>query len=285
VRDLGFDEEATMRLRIAVLVAGVVVGMVAVPSRASAVPGIVVVQQASASSSATAQTAVAKCPVNTVVIGGGGDLTDGGASVRIVRSGPMNNDWVVAAREVSAGYLGTWSVRAWAVCAKKPKGYVVVSAKQDFTTSGVLSVSCPAGKKVLGVGGAASLANGHAVLDTLRPTLDLSGAYVEAFTDAPAVGEPLFMLGHAICATPSGLGLQLAYASSSTSSNDYRTISVGCPPGTDLHGMGASVNGAQGGAHIDGITPFSLGAYAVAREKPTGYWGQWNLDVFAICAA
>jgi hypothetical protein len=277
------DEEATMWVSNALLAAAVVVGVAAVPSPAAAIPGIVVIEESTASDYATSKHESAKCPINTVVIGGGADITGGEAGVRIIQNGPQKNKWVVVAREVSSGYAGSWSLRAWAVCAKQPKGYVIVSAQKEVTTSGTLTVSCPAGKKTLGVGGIATGGNGHAVLDTVRPAMDLSGVYVEAFTDAPPADEPVLIAGIAVCATP-GFGLQLAYASSSTSSNAYRTISVGCPPGTDLHGMGASITGAQGAAHIDGITPFSLGAYAVAREKPTGYWGQWSLDVFAICA-
>jgi hypothetical protein len=249
--------------------------------------GIVVISETTVSDSSATKHASAKCPLNTVVLGGGADITGGDAGVRLTGDGPQKNHWVAAARELSAGYAGSWSLRSWAVCAPQPKGYVIVSAQKYVATSGTITATCPQGKKVLGVGGLAWGGDGHAVLDTVRPTnglsLGLTGVYVEVFTDAPPQSEPINLAGVAICATP-GIGLELVYASSSTSSNAYRTVSVGCPPGTDVHGMGASINGGKGSVHLDGVTPFSLGAYAVAREEPTGYWGTWNLDVFAICA-
>jgi hypothetical protein len=113
------------------------------------------------------------------------------------------------------------------ICGEHPPGYEKVSASaQGSLASAAVTATCPAGRKVLGVGGSATFGSLHAVLDTIRPLPGLDG----------------------------------------------------------VKGVSASLSGAIGGAHIDGMSVFSIGVYAVARERPGGYRGSWKLEVFAVCA-
>lgn len=271
-------------IRWALVLVVVVASALVVAHPAAALPGIVVVSTSLPADSVAKKAAEAACPQGLVPFGGGAEVDGGGDAVRLISSFPAGNSWVVFAREHADGYAGDWSMRAWVICGKEPPGYQTVSAHADGSlTSAAVTATCPAGRKVLGVGGSAVFGSLHAVLDTIRPLPGLGGVKVEAFADGPGVTEPIHAMAAAVCAMP-GFGLQMVSLSTPSSSSAYKTISVGCPPGTDAHGVSASLSGAIGGAHIDGMSVFSIGVYAVARERPGGYRGSWKLEVFAVCA-
>jgi hypothetical protein len=255
------------------------------PEPAAAVPGITVVQTSVPANSSAKKVVTPTCPQNTVPLGGGAEIDDGGAGVRLISSYPSDDGWVVFAHEVADGYDGNWSMRGWAICAPPPPGYQQVESdlEEGSEFSAAASVQCTGGRKVLGIGGTGVFGSGRAMLDTIKPTPTLDGVKVEVFAGPGEVTEPLAARAWAVCATP-GFGLQMVSLSTPTSSSSYKTISVGCPPGTDAHGVSASLSGAMGGAHIDGMSVFSIGVYAEARENPIGYRGSWKLDVIAICA-
>jgi hypothetical protein len=252
---------------------------------AAAVPGITVVQASVPADSWGKKMVNPKCPQNTVPLGGGAEIDDGGAGVRLLSSGSTETGWIAWAHEVVEGYNGSWSMRGWAICAPQPPGYQRVNSELEEGSefSAAASVHCTGGRKVLGIGGASVFGSGRATLDTIKPTPDLTGVKVEVFAGPGEVTEPLAARASAVCADP-GLGLQMVSLSTPTSSSSYKTISVGCPPGTDAHGVSASLSGAMGGAHLDAMSVFSIGVYAEARENSTGYRGSWKLDVLAICA-
>jgi hypothetical protein len=256
-----------------------------VAGRAAAVPGISVIQTSVPADSSSKKMVYPKCPQNTVPLGGGAEVDGGEAGVRLLSSGPADDGWVAWAREVIDGHDGSWSMRGWAICAPQPPGYqrVYSELEEGSAFAASASVHCTGGRKVLGIGGASVFGSARATLDTVKPLPDLTGVKVEVFAGPGEVTEPVAARAYAVCASP-GLGLQMVSLSTPTSSSSYKTISVGCPPGTDPHGVSASLTGAMGGAHLDAMSVFSIGVYAEARENPIGYRGSWKLDVIAICA-
>jgi hypothetical protein len=269
------------RIMVAVLVAAVLVP--AAP--AAAVPGLVVIQTSLSADSKAKKMVSPTCPQGVVPLGGGAEIDGGGAAVRLISSYPTDDGWNVFAHEHVDGYAGDWSMRGWVICGKQPPGYERVSSPlvQGSQAAAVASVTCSGDRKVLGIGGASLFGSGRAILDTVKPTPALNGAKVEVWASPVGVTEPLGARAFAVCANP-GFGLQMVSLSTPSSSSAYKTISVGCPPGTDVHGVSASLSGAMGGAHIDAMSVFSIGVYAVARENPVGFRGSWTLEVIAVCA-
>lgn len=95
----------------------------------------------------------ADCPASTVVVCGGYDLIGAEGSVVLddfIPNGPsltVGAGEVVGPGEPSDGTTVTWQVKAIAVCAVPPPGYLVVPGSSDFTQSSseFASTVCPAG--------------------------------------------------------------------------------------------------------------------------------------------
>jgi len=273
LRRMGFTAVAALLLTT---------GVVLIADPALAVPGRVLLSQTTVNDSASSKGIGVPCPTGTVILGGGLDINGGGHSVRILQSGPQKNGWVAAAREDASGYASSWSVTVWAICGSQPTGYEIVSASGTTTTSGSVTATCPAGKKVIGAGGIAWNDSLHSVLDTIAPNAALTGVYVEAFHDETPPSAAYDFHALAICANPVP-GLTRVGALSALDSND-KSASVTCPAGTKVHGLSGSISGATGQAYMDAMAPFSDGATVVAREDSTGYSGSWSIAAYAICA-
>ncbi|MGN9810266.1 hypothetical protein ACTMSW_13025 [Micromonospora sp. BQ11] len=162
------------------------------------------------------------------------------------------------------------------------------SNSDDFRT---VTATCPAGKVLTGTGYQLNGAAGEVVVDDLRPnggpatapTAVTVGAFeVDAFAGDWSVRV------HAICANPVA-GLVRVAAVSTTSSNDFRTITAACPAGKVLTGTGFELNGATGDAVVDDLrpnggpatAPTSVNVGAFETDATTLNWG---VTAFAICA-
>src|SRR5258706_4933552 len=101
---------------------------------ALAVPGLVAVTVTSAEvGSEPFKGVAAYCPAGTKILGGGADVLGGDHSVRIAGINPApilnnpNGRWATAHHDL-LGYNGSWSLRAWAICAPAPAGWEIVLA-------------------------------------------------------------------------------------------------------------------------------------------------------------
>ncbi|MFI1004294.1 hypothetical protein ACIP10_10705 [Streptomyces galbus] len=101
------------------------------------------------------------CPTGSVAISGGaetaspGDVNDRiglvGSFPEVEVNRPSAQGWIANARD---WYGEPVTVTVWAVCALAPSGYEVVTAPHaDVPSNQSSTVSCPAGKTVLGGGG------------------------------------------------------------------------------------------------------------------------------------
>jgi hypothetical protein len=290
-----------MRLRRTsrIVVAGAIVlagaaASIAAAGTASAVTGLVIVTATSAETgSESFKSANAVCPPNTVIFGGGADITGGGHSVRLTSMLPAplglpTHSYFATAMETGV-YNTNWTLRTWAICGSGVFGWQIVTGSVAASPgSTIVSVSavCPSGKKVIGAGAAATGgASFH--LDTIEPAADLSNVYVEvvAAEGAPA-GAAWGAKAFAVCINP--VIRQQRVSATTASDSNGKSISVSCPADTQLHGTAASLTGAIGQAYLDRVAPIGAGSLGgtnlEAREDATGFAGNWSATVYAICA-
>lgn len=73
---------------------------------------------------------------------------------------------------------------------------------------------------------------------------------------------------------------------STSDSIAQKSVSVGCPSGTKVVGVGAEIGYTADQVHITGIVPSLSGGavWAHASEDDTGYLYNWKLTVTAVCA-
>jgi hypothetical protein len=263
---------------------------VVVATPAFAVPGLVAVTVTSAEvGSESFKGANAVCPAGTKIVGGGADVLGGSHSVRIAGINPApllpnpNSLWATA-HEDSLGYSGSWSLRAWAICAPGLTGWEVVLADNTGPVNGYAFATavCPAGKKVIGAGGR-SAGKPSVILDSINIAADLQSvtAEVVAIDGATPVAH-----AYAICINPIP-GQQHVALNLRPVSGD-QTLTLLCPSGTKAHGLGGGMTGAGGQSYLDELAPTGAsltGVHIDAREDVTGNPAAWSVNLQAVCAS
>jgi hypothetical protein len=255
-----------------------------------AVPGLVAVTVTSAETgSEPFKGALAVCPPRTNIVGGGADILGGGHGVHLAGINPAplgyppNSLWATANDDVS-GYAGSWSIRSWAICAPGLNSWEMVQVSKFEPLGSPLAVataSCPAGKKVIGAGGR-SEGKPSVILDSINIASDLSSVTVEV---AAINGAAPHAYAYAMCVTPVP-GQQLIHVSGPFDSAD-KTLTINCPKGTSLHGVGGGLTYALGQSYIDELGPTGVSlssAHLDVREDADGNPNNWMADLYAICA-
>jgi hypothetical protein len=284
--------------RIAIVVAAVVAAIAvqvvgARPAAAAPAAGLIAAQ--SGPDSTELKTAEAKCPSGAVVYGGGGDIVGGGHEVFLQQLDTFGytDRFFAQAHEDADGYAGSWTLYAWAVCGPALPGMQYVSSRPagDSTSFKATTVTCPAGKKVLSVGGSAIGYGGplttwrHTILDSLTPSADLTSVTVEGSEDEAGTSEAWQVSASAVCAYPRP-NQQRVSATTSASLAD-KTRSVECPAGTIPYSAGGGLTGARGQAHLDRLVPHSesglTGGDIDARTDENGTTAAWTASVDLIC--
>jgi hypothetical protein len=167
-------------------------------------PGQVLVSSASPSNSVSGKSATATCPAGTRVVGAAGDVS-GSGQVLLRRMRPSVDLLSVDAIgfEDEDGTSENWTVRAHSICATAPPGLQLVSAAStpdDAEEISAVTVSCPAGKYLLGTGGGIVTATGEAVIDDLRPNAALTNVTVTGIEDETGLDSDWNVEAQAICA-------------------------------------------------------------------------------------
>jgi hypothetical protein len=145
--------------------------------------------------------AVAACSAARVVVGMGGMVIGGNRKVALSHVMPLNEFWVGAGGQFDSttGGLPVFNVRATAICAYEPPGWVrssVVAEGGDATGAISAIGSCPAGK-ILSIGFAKS-DTGHVYITNLTP-LNLTTVQIAGRPRSPA--DFWHLSGNLICAT------------------------------------------------------------------------------------
>jgi hypothetical protein len=242
----------------------------------------------------------ATCPAGTRILSGGGRViatSDALSHLQILGLEPAWPDDRTERTRVAVRdfWSGPYTTRSSAICGEvtgweKLTNETMVSA---LLTSGSLTLTCPGQKKVVGIGGATIRLNYDLTFNSFRlvglePAADLASATVTVA--APALnGSFTTLAATVICIDPLP-GMVLVSATSNADQND-KTMSVDCPQGTNLRGIGGAITGAPQG-HLTRLDAVNLNAVAVntARIEAihdatlTAPAADWAVRVDAICA-
>jgi hypothetical protein len=239
-----------------------------------------------ASSDAKNENATCEIPGQQVTGGGGGTIS--GASEVVMsrlRPDPPNN-FLSTAYEDDGGFAGSWQLRADAICATPLPGQEIVSnTTPDGTANRSVSVSCPAGKQVVGAAGEEFNGLGQVILDDVRPNAALTSVTVNGLEDQTGYTAFWTLTARAICATAPP-GLERVSAASGLDSSP-KSVTVSCPTGKNLLGMGYDTNTFNGEVLIDSFRPNEAltSVTLSAVEDVDGNAFNWSLTAYGICAS
>ncbi|HET8659099.1 MAG TPA: hypothetical protein VFM55_08895 [Micromonosporaceae bacterium] len=256
---------------------------------AAAVPGLGFHVAHSGFDSVAEKSATATCPAGTRVLGGGASITGADSHVHLTRLQPSGSfDTYVAVAVERAPYAGSWRVSAYAVCGDEPAGLEYVSFHTATDSDGykTATATCPGTKKLVGLGARTLGGDGQVVLDDIMPSGTLGWVTVTAYEVQGGFAGDWSMWAYGVCADPLP-GLELRTASGTPIDSTDEIVSVGCPAGKQVHGVGGMLSGGLGQVSFDGVYPLADldSAAVVALEDPDGYANNWYSRVYAICAS
>jgi hypothetical protein len=193
----------------------------------------------------------------------------------------------VNALEDETGTAGNWTLSYGAICATPPPGLERVAATSPLNSANKsVSVSCPAGKRVLGAGADLNTFNGQVILDDLRPNAALTSVTVNGVEDETGNPANWSLTAYAVCANPVA-GLERIAQTSPLDSSQAKFVSPSCPGGKVLTGVGADINSLNGQVLLDVLDAAGGGAGNVAVEAiedETGNSANWSVTAYGICA-
>jgi hypothetical protein len=153
--------------------------------------------------SSAVKSATVRCPAGTSVygVGGGFHWAD-----RLL----VDENWTpnatltaatVTAQEDEIGTTDGWRAWAEALCAQPVPGLQRVAATSVGGSASVKEViaTCPAGKRVLGMGGDIRRAHGEVLMTALVPNHDLTGVRVTAREDDTGTDASWYAVAYAVC--------------------------------------------------------------------------------------
>jgi len=220
--------------------------------------------------------AVAYCPIGKRVLGGGGRVADGDGYVALTELTPITGGVVdgfqAVANEVPGGYVGLWDVHAYAICGDLVSGLQRVSASGDApanATAHQVTVECPSGKKVIGLGGAVT-GTGN-TFQWIRPYDHGShgSVVVSGVHDATTTREPEFRVtAYAICGNPPP-GYEIQAVGTLAYTGRYLQTSIRCTNSKFAFGAGLTKSDPQGVSHVDEMFPGEA-PHGGSQPAPTG---------------
>jgi hypothetical protein len=277
-------------------------GVQATLSTAASAAPTSVVSGASVADSAARKSAVASCPSNMRVYGGGGDIAGGGHGVALTGLKPVStmvngryaDSFVATAEEADTGYAGNWTVYAWAICGPNLLNMTIQRGELAAPFGGdrqSASATCPSGTAPVGLGAEVINGNNNVVLNLVLGNYT-TGPYgvktgfssATAFVDQSGYTGLWSIASYAVCATPPP-GLTYKFADSGVDSID-KFATVECPAGTKVYGVGGYSSYYNGETHFDRMVPHGsqwTGADVEVREDQDGFAYNWFTEVEAIC--
>jgi hypothetical protein len=248
--------------------------------------------------------AVAVCPPEKRVIGGGARTRNAPAfGVRLVQMLPIHDaagDRYVAVAHADSGVTQPWLLQAWAICADPVPGLEIVPVAVFKTVAASLSVSaaCPDDSALIGMGGATSAA-GYTQLTVVAPT-DAGGA--ESGNNTRAVG--VAVTGQAVASggrwqvTAYAVCVDRIYASTVgravvDQAGESHVVELQCARVTSSLRWVSSVGFAQSGvtsspyAYVDSAMPWAgsppRSVYVAAHWPAPPATSAWSLTGYALC--
>jgi hypothetical protein len=134
-----------------------------------------------------------------------------------------------AAHEDLTGTTSNWELTTYATCSSLLSGLEVAHTGTSSSSSATRThtVSCPAGKRVIGAGGTIWYGNGRVKIDEIRPNESLEQVTVYASEDQDGTSANWSLRAYAVCAyAPTGLVRVRAAAANGW---DRRAVTATCP--------------------------------------------------------
>lgn len=155
------------------------------------------------------------------------------------------------------------------------------------TPSASAVATCPMGEFLAGAGGSTETGAGNVTLTDIIPNLATRSVTVWGHANPGAVPGAYTVVAQAICLPgPPPPGYQLVLSSSGNNGDPIKNQVAACPAGTDLLGLGARLQNANGEAFYQRIAPnAALTAGVATAGAAGGFAGPWQLTAYAICAA
>jgi hypothetical protein len=286
-----------MRIRHVLLALAVVVAAILVAEPARAVTGTLFVSKIGPTGSPASVVVTAACPDGTSAVGGGA-VIGGSTRVRVNAAVPGPEGFTVLAVEPSGGTSEQWQLVVTAVCVptRSVPGLLYVSAFSATDSAGGHSatVECPAGRRLIGMGGLVdsdNIGQDRLTLAGIRPDGGLTSVTAVGYETGQFDGY-WRAKATAACAYPLPGLTRIGVADTAFDSASVRLVRAACPAGTTVLSAGFDVYAANGGAAVPSFFPDLdlagasniAGIEVTAREVPTGFAGSWRLIGYGICA-
>jgi hypothetical protein len=173
---------------------------------ADPLPGLNIVSVSTTFSSRAIQATAVSCG-GGVVIGTGARVSTrtGNVVLQVARPSHPGDSARAQGHEVAGGFIGHWSLTAYAVCVPtKPAGYEVVFAESNARLSESYKhgfAYCPSGKRLLSSGAAiTNIAPGHVSLEGIIPRTNDRRTYVWAVENTSYLPNWDYIVATAVCA-------------------------------------------------------------------------------------
>jgi hypothetical protein len=190
---------------------------------------------------------------------------------------------VIAGLAVAAGLIAV----APASAAVPGLQYVTVRTVTDSSVYKTVTVPCPAGLQVIGVGYELVGGLGSVVLDDFIPSTTSvtvgAGEVVGPGEPSDGTTQSWSIKATAVCANPPP-GLQIVSQTSSFGPGGARQVFADCPVGKRVIGAGASLSNGFGQISIRGLSIADSFTVAEAIDDEDGYSGSWSITAYAVCA-
>ncbi len=279
---------------VTVLVSATATTLVMASPAAAAITGRIVVSASTTTNLDAVKQVTAVCPGDMVALGGGASITGGNGVVHLTASVPTPvSDGHTAKAVAYPGYrngewveAGAWRLTARVICAYGVTGRQVVYSSDTigaYEMEGSLSVSCPAGKSVIGMGGAVG---GQFILSTVYAWGPLSGVTVRwGRPDLMGALYTGFLEAWAVCVNPVA-GLELVSNSSAENSDSSKAVLVTCPSGKKLYDVGGGVTYSSPRRHVsvNSFSPGTTNGLVWTNEIVSGTTDNWAMLAQGICA-
>jgi hypothetical protein len=228
------------------------------------------------------------CPAGTRVLSPGSWINFGGTNQVLFDDLRPSSDLTsvtVNALEDETGTTENWTLTAAAICATPPPGLERVSATSPLNSvNKSVTVSCPAGKRVLGAGVDINTFTPEVILDDLRPSADLTSVTANAREDE--TGDPFnwSVTAYAVCANAIA-GLERVSEFSPLDSANQKVLFGSCPGGKVLTGVGADINTFNGQVLLNALNFGGAENILLSGvEDETGNPANWSITSYLICA-
>jgi hypothetical protein len=287
-----------MKIRRALLGVAVVLGGVLAAAPAWADAGVRFVTRTGPLGSPASVVVTAACPDGTSAVGGGA-VIGGSGRVRVNAAVPGPEGFTVLAVEPSGGATEQWQLVVTATCvpiAAVP-GLLYVSAfsATDSAAGHSATVECPAGRRLIGMGGLVdsnNIGQDRLTLAGIRPDAGLTALTSVGYETDQGFAGYWRVKATAVCAYPITGLTRIGGASTGSDSTSPKLVRAACPAGTTVLSAGFDVYWAGGAAAVPSYfpdrdlagAPNAPGVEVAAREIGAGFAGSWWLAGYGICA-